>query len=327
MAILMRQFTNRLILLLLFATVVSGGIGEWLNAAAIGVTIVASVGFGFFNEYRSERAVAALQRLTAPSSEVIRDGLHEVVASMHLVPGDLIVLTDGDVAPADGRLVESRGLVVNEAIMTGEPVGVVKAIEASGQSVASQLNTVYAGTTVVAGSGNALVVSTGRRTELGKITAAVGASRRGPTPLEIRLGTLSSQLIVAFLGLCGVVVVIGLLQGRDAKLVIEIAVSLAIGAVPEGLPAVATATLAVAVRRLAGRHVIVRRLDAVESLGSTTIVVTDKTGTLTENQMMVRTALLPNGREFAIQSAPSGCCGTGTRDRSQGRWHRGSGGA
>ena len=241
--------------------------------------------------------MAALQRLTAPTSEVIRSGLHEVIAVSELVPGDLIVLGDGEVVPADARVTESRGLIVNESLLTGEPEGVAKESESIDDS---QAGVVYAGTTVVRGSGSALVVATGSYTELGRISKALGESRRAPTPLEMRLEELGKNLIAAFLVLCALVVVIGLIQGREAQLVIEIAVSLAIGAVPEGLPAVATTTLALAVRRLAIKNVIVRRLDAVESLGSTTIVITDKTGTLTENRMVVRSILLPKGNEISV---------------------------
>jgi len=300
-AILLRQFASKLILLLVIATVVSGALGEWINAAAIGVTVVVSAGFGFFNELRSESAIAALHRLTALRAEVIREGLHEEVSAAEVVPGDLVVVSEGRSVPADARVVEARGLFANESILTGEPTAVAKAPENDrhGES-ATPANALYAGTTVVAGSGMALVVATGASTSLGGIFIAMRDARRRATPLEERLEVLGNRLIAIFLSLCVALVVIGLFQGRELRIIIQMSVALAVGAIPEGLPAVATTTLAVAVRRLAGRNVLVRRLDAVETLGSTTVIATDKTGTLTENRMVVRRILLADGRAFRI---------------------------
>ena len=201
--------------------------------------------------------------------------------------------------PADARVIEARGLAVNESILTGEPESALKSPAPDGESDTGAFPTVvYAGTTVAAGSGLAIAFATGPRTALGNIFTAMKTAGRPSTPLEVRLDQLGNRLLVIFLTLCLLVSLIGILQGRDTRLMVELAVSLAIAAVPEGLPAVATATLAVAVRRLAARHVLVRRLDAVETLGSTTVIVTDKTGTLTENRMVVSAVLLPNGREF-----------------------------
>ena len=300
-AILLRQFASKLILLLVIATVVSGALGEWINAAAIGVTVIVSAGFGFFNELRSENAIAALHQLTALRAEVVRDGLHEEISAAEIVPGDLVVVSEGRSVPADARVVEARGLFANESILTGEPMAVAKAAEndSHGDS-ATPANALYAGTTVVAGSGLALVVATGASTSLGGIFTAMRDARRRATPLEERLEGLGNRLIAIFLSLCVALVVIGLFQGRELRIIIQMAVALAVGAIPEGLPAVATTTLAVAVRRLAGRKVLVRRLDAVETLGSTTIIATDKTGTLTENRMVVRRVLLADGRAFRI---------------------------
>ena len=300
--ILLRQFSGKLILLLIAATLVTLLLREWLNAVAIGVTVLISAGFGFLNEYRSERAIAALHRLTARHAEVVRDGLHEEVPATEIVPGDLIAVADGDIVPADARVVEARGLLVNESILTGEPEAVAKSADPQpGSESATPVAALYAGTTVVAGSGRAVVAATGRRTMLGAIAAAVQGGRRRATPLEQRLEQLGDRLILVFLALCALLVLTGVLQGRDPGLVVQMAISLAVGAVPEGLPAVATTTLAVAVRRLARRQVLVRRLDAVETLGSTTVIVTDKTGTLTENRMALRCVLLADGREFRVQ--------------------------
>ena len=302
---LLRQFTSKLTLLLIVATVAALLLGEWLNAAAIGVTVLVTGLFGFLNEYRSEQAIAALRRLTARTALVIRDGLHEEVAAATVVPGDLFALAEGDTVPADARVVISRGLLVNESILTGEPEAIAKAAEGGATEAGATPTTgLFAGTTVAAGSGTALAVATGTTTRLGSVVAAVEGAERTATPLETRLERLGNQLIALFLALCVVLVVAGLLQGRDARLVVEMAVSLAIGAVPEGLPAVATTALAVAVRRLAGVRVLVRRLDAVETLGSTTVIVSDKTGTLTENRMTLRRVLLRDGRSFTVRVQP-----------------------
>lgn len=299
--VLVRQFLNKLIVLLIVATMVTLALGELLNAVAIAVTVVVSGVFGFVNEYRSERAIAALRRLTARQAEVLRDGLHEDIPASVLVPGDLLVLSEGDVVAADARVVDARGLRVNESILTGEPEAVAKSVEAAQEPGAVvEATAVYAGTTVAAGSGRAVVVATGKRTILGSIAATVQRPGRRATPLEARLDQLGNRLVLLFLALCVLLVGLGLVQGFDTRLVITMAVSLAIGAVPEGLPAVATTTLALAVRRLAGRNVLVRRLDAVETLGSTAVIVTDKTGTLTENRMVVRWLLLPDGRRLRL---------------------------
>jgi Ca2+-transporting ATPase len=300
--VFLRQFESRLILILLIATVISFAIGEWLNATAIGVTVLIAALFGFANEFRSERAIAALRDLTALRAEVIRGGLHEEIPARDVVLGDLIVLSEGHTIPADARVVEARGLLVNESILTGEAVAVGKSAEPhEDASSATDPMVVSAGTVAVAGSGRALTTATGGQTSLGSIFASIQTAERRPTPLEGRLDVLGNRLIALFLVLCLLVSIIGIVQGRSATTVFELAISLAVGAVPEGLPAVATTALAVAVRQLARRNVLVRRLDAVETLGSTTIIATDKTGTLTENRQVVREVILPSGRQVHIE--------------------------
>lgn len=295
-----RQFASKLIWILVLATVTSLLLQEWLNAGAIGVTVLASAGFGFLNEWRSEKAIAALAQLTARRAEVRRDGQHVDIVAREVVPGDILVVDDGDVVAADGRVIESRGLLVNESILSGEPEAVAKSPVLSGEESATASTIVFAGTTVASGSGTVLVTATGPATRLGSIYRSMQSAERQQTPLEQRLEMLGNRLILIFLVVCALLIVVGLVQGRDPQLVVELAVSLAIGAVPEGLPAVATAALAIAVRRLARREVLVRRLDAVETLGSTTLIVTDKTGTLTENRMVVRSVLLAGGEEAPV---------------------------
>jgi Ca2+-transporting ATPase len=308
-ATLLRQFVSKIILLLIVATGISALLGEWLNVGAIGVTVIISGGFGFVNEYRSEREIAALHRLSARRAEVIRGGLHEDVPATDLVPGDLVVVADGDVVPADARVVDARGLLVNESILTGEPAAVAKEVAGVAETDAiTASGALYAGTTVAAGSGAAIVVATGTNTMLGSMFSALRQTARRATVLEQRLDALGNRMVVLFLALCVLLAALGLVQGREVRAVLNVAISLAVGAIPEGLPAVATASLAIAVRRLARDRVLVRRLDAVESLGSTTVIVTDKTGTLTENRMTVRRALLAGGSELHVRVSTTNSC-------------------
>jgi len=307
-AILRHQYASKLIWILAIATGISLVMTEWFNAIAIGITVVFTTLIGFVNELRSEWAISALRDITARRAEVLRDQLLEEVPAREVVRGDVVLLTEGDVVPADARVVQSRGLRLNESILTGEPAAVPKfeVPGGDGEEPATPANAVFAGTTVVAGSGSVLVTATGLDTSLGSIFSSVQHSERPPTPLESRLEVLGNRLIAAFLVITALIVVVGLLQGRDLRLVTEMAVSLAIGAVPEGLPAVATIALAVAVRRLARTHVLVRRLDAVETLGSTTVIVTDKTGTLTENRMVLRSVLVGDGQEILARVEATG---------------------
>ncbi|MGE0133713.1 MAG: cation-translocating P-type ATPase [Dehalococcoidia bacterium] len=297
--LLLRQLRSAIIIVLVAAMLASFALGEWVNGIAIAISIVASVALGFAQEFRSEQAISALRNLTALRAEVVRDGRRDEVSALAVVPGDLVVVDEGDTVPADALVIESHGLLVNEAVLTGEalpvekepqPVEAIRGLAAPGR--------LSAGTTVVAGFGRALVYATGGRTALGGIFTSLGEEREHVTPLERRLESLGRRLVVLFLVLTAVLTLVGVAQGRDLRLTVEMAVALAIGAVPEGLPAVATTTLAVAVRRLAARRVLVRRLNAVETLGSTTVIVSDKTGTLTENRMVVRAVLLPSGERW-----------------------------
>ncbi|MCC6381830.1 MAG: cation-transporting P-type ATPase, partial [Dehalococcoidia bacterium] len=299
--IALRQLSSKLLWLLIAAMLISMGLGEWLNAFAIGITVVIAAAFGFFTEYRSERAAAALRSLTAQRAEVVREGLHEEIPATDVVPGDLVALGEGRIVPADGRVVLSQGLLVNEAILTGESVAVAKTEDLTDGEALRPPTVVYGGTTVVAGSGLALVAATGAASALGSMVTAMRTAERPPTPLEARLEVLGKRLIAVFLALCALLPVIGFIQGREARPMVELAVALAIGAVPEGLPAVATAALAVAVHRLAARKVLVRRLEAVETLGSATTIATDKTGTLTLNRMVLRAVVLPGGEAVRVR--------------------------
>jgi Ca2+-transporting ATPase len=307
-----------LILLLIAATTISALLGEWINAAAIGVTVVVSAGFGFLSEYRSERTIAALRSLTALRAEVVRGGQHDDIPASDVVPGDLLVVSEGDSVPADARIAVSRGLIVNEAIITGESVPAEKQSDSAGIVGATSPALIFAGTTIHAGSARAVVICTGRATVLGEIATGAEPGHRRATPMEARLERLGTRLVVVFIATCVAVIVAGIGAGRETTTMVEMGVSLAIGAVPEGLPAVATAALAVAVRRLARLTVLVRRLDAVETLGSTTLIVSDKTGTLTENRIAVRTVLLPDGRAVPITISQPDVAGVTTTIDAEG---------
>ena len=279
-ALFARQFASPVIWLLLGATAVSVALGEWLNAAAIGGILLINAMIGFFQEHRAERALEALRSMTTPRARVIRDGRSVIVAASAIVPGDLLVLEAGDVCAADARLVTAHALSTNEATLTGESVPVEKSVDSR--------DLVFMGTAVATGTGRGEVVATGMKTELGRIANLLTTAEQSVTPLQQRLARVSRTLLWISGGIVTLVALTGLLRGWPALQVFMAAVSLAIAAVPEGLPAIVTIALAVGVQRMASRHVLVRRLSAVETLGCATVICTDKTGTLTTGVMAVR---------------------------------------
>ena len=299
LSIFIGQFKSLIVLLLAVATVVAFAMGDHLEAISILVVIFLNALIGFFTEAKAERAMAALKKQTAPTAQVIRDGRQTQVPARLVVPGDILVLNAGMRVPADGRIFQSARLQAQEAALTGESLPVSKntaPLEDASASLAERHSMVYMGTTITDGRGLAIVTGTGSATELGKIGRLIEEAEREDTPLEKKLSQLGRGLILIVLGICVVIAFAGYLQGHAGLQMFKVAISLAIAAVPEGLPAVATITLAIGVQRMARQRALVRHLAAVETLGSTTVICTDKTGTLTKNEMMVAALQLDERR-------------------------------
>ena len=284
------QFNNFIVIILIVASVVSAVLGETIDAAAIMAIVLLNAVLGVVQERRAEEALAALRRLAAPEAQVVRDGHRQTIAGRLLVPGDIVLLEAGNYVPADVRLFETANLRIEEAALTGESVAVqkdAKVVLSQDVTLGDRLNTAFMGTLVSYGRGKAVVVSTGMRTQIGLIAAMLQSVQEEPTPLQRRLDQLGKVLGWAALGVCALIFVVGWLRGYEPLEMFLVAVSLAIAAVPEGLPAVVTITLALGMREMIGRHALIRRLSSVETLGSTTVICSDKTGTLTQNQMTV----------------------------------------
>jgi len=285
------QFTSFIILVLIGAAVVSGILQEWVDAAAILVIVVLNGILGFIQEYRAERALEALKKMAAPLARVVRDSEVVNIPAEELVPGDVILLEMGDLVPADARLVRDDLLEVDEASLTGESVPVKKDADAvlpENAPLGDRRNMVYASTVVTYGKGTAVVTKTGMDTQLGKIAHLVQTVGREQTPLQQRLDKVGQILVYACLVIVGVVFGLGLWRGVALVEMFLTSVSLAVAAIPEGLPAVVTIALALGVRRMVQRNALVRKLPSVETLGSATVICADKTGTLTQSEMTVR---------------------------------------
>ncbi len=293
----LEQFKNFLIIILLVAAAISGvlaimGGGDIWDPILIVIIVFFAAGLGFVQEYRSEKAMEALKQMAAPTATVIRDGEEKEIPARELVPGDIILLETGDRIPADARLIEAVNLKIDEAPLTGESISVEKTTEIMPGDipVADRKNLTYMGTTVVYGRGKAAVTSTGMGTEFGKIAGMLQEVKPPPTPLQVSLDKVGKILGIACLAICAVVAGVGIIVGMFSHILEAFiwAVSLAVAAVPEALPAVTTICLALGVQRMVKRHALLRRLPAVETLGCTTFICSDKTGTLTQNQMTVR---------------------------------------
>jgi Ca2+-transporting ATPase len=300
--IFFRQFQNLLIIILIAATGISFFLGEHLDAYIILVIILACTVIGFIQEYRAEQAAAALQKLAAPEATVLREGKEHVIPAREVVPGDVLVLHTGDKVAADGRLLEAVNLKTDESLLTGESTSVSKATDLLPQSpveVADQKNMVFGGTIVTYGRGKAVVTATAMRTEFGAIARMLGEVAQEKTPLEERMASIGLVLSVLCLSVSAGAVVFGIIRGQNWLQMLIWGISLAVAAVPEALPAVVTGALAIGTTRMARKNAIVKRLPAVETMGCTTVICTDKTGTLTKNEMTVRRLFLDN-REFAV---------------------------
>lgn len=291
------QFHSPLIYVLLVAGVITAALGEYVDSAVIFAVIVVNAIVGFIQESKAEAALESLRAMVRTTARVVRDGREQTVRSDALVPGDLVHLEAGDKVPADLRLIRSAELRADESALTGESASVSKdeVVVPRSAPVADRRNMAYSGTLVTAGTGTGVTVATGAETEFGEIHRLVGAAETLATPLTTKLAGFSKVLTVAILGLAAVTFGIGLLRGQGAVETFTAAIALAVGAIPEGLPAAVTITLAIGVSRMARRGAVIRRLPAVETLGSTTVICSDKTGTLTENQMTVRAIWTPDG--------------------------------
>ncbi len=303
------QFADVMILVLVVAAIVSGVLGEIVDTVAILVIVLLNAAVGAGQEYRAQRAIAALRRMAAPRARVVRDGADRIVCAREVVPGDLVRIEAGDVVPADLRLLETSDLQVDESALTGESLAVDKAshaLDAADAPIAERSNIAFKSTSVVRGRGTGVTVATAAATQIGHIAELLRSGRETRTPLQERLARFGRRLALIILVICAVVFGVGLLQGQPPLLMFLTSVSLAVAAVPEALPAVVTISLALGARKLARQRALVRRLPAVEALGSVTYICSDKTGTLTQNRMTVSAVETAEGSHETLPGADAG---------------------
>ncbi len=294
----MAQFKDFMVLVLLAATAVSGFLGEYADAITIAIIVIVNAVLGFVQEYRAERSLEALKKLASPEARVIRNGQERKLQAAALVPGDIVLLEEGDRVPADLRLIKTSTLEIEESALTGESMPALKmeeALSGYGISPGDTLNMAYLGTVVTRGRGRGVVVHTGMATEMGQIAGMIQEAEREETPLQHRLAQLGKWLVAFCFLICALVVLVGIMRGEEAYQMFLAGVSLAVAAIPEGLPAIVTVALALGVQRMIKRQSIIRKLPAVETLGCSTVICSDKTGTLTQNEMTVRKVVI-NGR-------------------------------
>ena len=288
--ILWEQLTATMVLILIAAAVVAGLLGDTKNTIAILAIVALYALLGFTQEYRAEKAIAALKKMSVPNVRVLRDGKLQETSARDLVPGDILQLETGNIIPADLRLLEAVNLRIQEAALTGESEPIAKhtaALSGSDLPLGDRRNMGYMGTIVTQGRGLALVIATGMQTELGKIAELIQQVKQENTPLQKRLDALGKNLALIGIGIAALIFVIGIMRGDELQHMLLTAVSVAVAIVPEGLPAVVTVTLALGAQRMLQRNALIRKLPAVETLGSVTVICSDKTGTLTENRMSV----------------------------------------
>ncbi|HLY75917.1 MAG TPA: HAD-IC family P-type ATPase, partial [Planctomycetota bacterium] len=302
--LLWNQLKGGVIVVLLLAMIASFLLGEMGNAVGIGLSVVLSVFFGFLTDFRAERALEGLRELSAPTAQVLRDGVEREIPTQNVRVGDVLILHPGARMPADARLGVAQDLRMDESLLTGESDPAAKTVAAlpADRPVSDRSNMAFSGTSVVTGYGKAIVTSVGNDSELGRIGRLVEEQEKKDTPLQKQAEQLGRQLSLLFILLSAATIGLGLLRHHPLLMMVETGVILAIAAIPEGLPAVTTVALAAGVHRMAKLHALVRRISSVETLGTVSVICTDKTGTLTENNMRVTRILLPD-RELAVSGS------------------------
>ena len=303
LTLFINQFKNIMVIILIVAAVVSGLVGEVEDVIVILLIVLANAALGTFQEYRAEQALQALGAMQVPSVRVRRDGTVGQVSAVDIVPGDIVLLQEGDRVPADGRLIVSANLQVEEAALTGESQAVfkqIKAIPEENVGLGDRLNMAFMGTSITYGRGELLITETGLKTQLGKIASMIMNVEETQTPLQKRLDSLSVMLVRGALVVVVIVFITGLLRGIPVQEMLLTAISLAVAAVPEGLPAIITISLSLGAGRMVKRHALIRRLPAVETLGSVTTICSDKTGTLTKNEMTATLFALPGHDDVRV---------------------------
>lgn len=302
---LLGQFDDVVVWILLAAALISGAMGEWTDTAAIAAIVLLNAVLGYFQEERAERALAALQNLAAPLAKVLRDGSMATIPARELLPGDIVELEAGDNVPADVRLLQSFVVRLQEASLTGESEPVEKQAEVvlpAETSLADRRNMAYMSTVLANGHGRGVVIAIGMETEIGRIAGLLQRYDREPTPLQKQLAKLGQSLVIVCLVLVGVIFLLSLLRGDQLMTALLTSVSLAVAAVPEGLPAVVTIALALGLQRMVKRNALIRKLPSVETLGCVTVICSDKTGTLTRNEMTVR-EVMAGGESYRVSGA------------------------
>ncbi len=296
------QFNNFIVWVLIAAAIVSGILGEWIDALAIIAIVIINAIIGFIQEYRAEKSLEATQKMSAPFSRVTRNGEIQSIPSRDIVPGDVVLLEAGDYVPADGRLCSFFSFMTQEASLTGESTPVGKSTEPlpnPSLPIADQKNMVFMGTAVTSGKGTCVIVTTGMHTELGKIAGLIQEAGKEETPLQRKLEVFGKKLVYLCLGIVTIVFLLELWRKDPLLEAFLISVSLAVAAIPEGLPAIVTIALALGVQRMVKRHVLIRKLPSVETLGCATVICSDKTGTLTQNEMTIR-KIFTNGKTIDV---------------------------
>ncbi|MBI4651710.1 HAD-IC family P-type ATPase [Candidatus Desantisbacteria bacterium] len=303
LVIFIDQYKDFIVWVLIASAIISGFLKEWVDSIVIIAIVILNGILGFIQEFRAEKSLQALKKLSSPNSKVIRDGIHNTISSSELVPGDLIELEAGDNIPADSRVVwMTSNFSALESSLTGESTPVLKtniALEEKEISLADRANMVYMGTSISSGKAKAIVVETGMNTELGKIAGMIQNIEEETTPLQKKLDQFGKLIVYICFALVGIIFLIGILRGGNILELFMTAVSLAVAAIPEGLPAIVTISLALGVQRMVKRHALIRKLPSVETLGSATVICSDKTGTLTKNEMTVQ-AVYSGGNLFKI---------------------------